>query len=109
MLFPGLPWQQEFEARLDYTETDDQLQAIREIKADMEKPAPATAAVRRCTRAWRWLLRAVMKCIPRQAGRHSGTNYGASPAALCHRHEPLPRSFPVTVEVLSRFRTPSRP
>ena len=33
-------WQQEFEEAFDYTETDDQLTAIREIKADMEKPVP---------------------------------------------------------------------
>ena len=31
---------QEFEEAFDYTETDDQLTAIREIKADMENPAP---------------------------------------------------------------------
>ena len=37
---PDSPWQQEFEDAFDYTETDDQLQAIREIKADMEKPVP---------------------------------------------------------------------
>ena len=37
---PDTPWQQEFEEAFDYTETDDQLTAIREIKADMEKPVP---------------------------------------------------------------------
>ena len=33
-------WQHEFEERFPYQETDDQLQATEEIKADMEKPLP---------------------------------------------------------------------
>ena len=33
-------WQREFEDSFLYQETDDQLQAIEEIKADMEKPLP---------------------------------------------------------------------
>ena len=37
---PDSPWQQEFEDAFDYTETEDQLAAIRDIKRDMEKPAP---------------------------------------------------------------------
>ena len=37
---PDSPWQREFEDDFDYTETDDQLAAIRDIKRDMEKPAP---------------------------------------------------------------------
>jgi len=32
------PWQQELEASFPYIETDDQLQALAEIKVDMEKP-----------------------------------------------------------------------
>ena len=33
-------WQREFEERFEYEETDGQLEAIREIKEDMEKPCP---------------------------------------------------------------------
>ena len=33
-------WQREFEDDFPYTETEDQLQAIAEIKEDMEKPLP---------------------------------------------------------------------
>lgn len=33
-------WQNDFEARFDYTETDDQLRCIEEIKQDMMKPTP---------------------------------------------------------------------
>ena len=37
---PDTPWQKEFEDAFPYEETPDQLRAIREIKADMEKPVP---------------------------------------------------------------------
>ncbi|MCD7731076.1 MAG: transcription-repair coupling factor [Oscillospiraceae bacterium] len=33
-------WQRDFEERFPYTETDDQLRCIQEIKEDMEKPIP---------------------------------------------------------------------
>ncbi|NLY39734.1 MAG: transcription-repair coupling factor [Firmicutes bacterium] len=37
---PDHPWQLEFEARFPFEETPDQLQAIAEVKADLEKPYP---------------------------------------------------------------------
>lgn len=37
---PDTPWQKEFEDAFPYEETPDQLKAIAEIKADMEKPVP---------------------------------------------------------------------
>jgi transcription-repair coupling factor (superfamily II helicase) len=37
---PDSHWQQEFEAEFPYTETDDQLRAVAEVKADMERPRP---------------------------------------------------------------------
>ena len=37
---PDQPWQREFEDQFPYEETDDQLQAIQEIKASMELPRP---------------------------------------------------------------------
>ena len=37
---PDTNWQQEFEEQFPYGETPDQLRAISEIKADMEKPQP---------------------------------------------------------------------
>ncbi len=33
-------WQQDFESRFEYEETDDQLRCVDEIKKDMEKPVP---------------------------------------------------------------------
>jgi len=37
---PDHPWQQEFEARFPFEETPDQLQAIAEVKVDLEKDHP---------------------------------------------------------------------
>lgn len=37
---PDTEWQKEFEEKFPYEETPDQLKAIAEIKADMEKPVP---------------------------------------------------------------------
>ena len=37
---PDTPWQKEFEEAFPYEETPDQLSAVRDIKADMEKPLP---------------------------------------------------------------------
>lgn len=37
---PDTDEQREFEAKFEYVETPDQLQAIQEVKADMEKPTP---------------------------------------------------------------------
>lgn len=37
---PDTEWQKEFEEKFPYEETPDQLKAITEIKADMEKPVP---------------------------------------------------------------------
>ena len=56
---------QEFEDAFPYTETDDQLQAIRDIKADMEQPRPMDRLL--CGDVGygktEVALRAVMKCI----------------------------------------------
>jgi transcription-repair coupling factor (superfamily II helicase) len=37
---PDTPWQKQFEDSFQYTETDDQLRCIQDVKKDMEKPQP---------------------------------------------------------------------
>ena len=56
---PDTPWQREFEDNFEYQETDDQLRAIREIKADRDEVRHG-----------------------RKAGGHPGAHYGPRPAAL---------------------------
>ena len=107
---PDSPWQQEFEDAFDYTETDDQLQAIREIKADMEKPVPMDRLL--CGDVGygktEVALRAVMKCI--LDGKQAAILVPTTVLAQQHYATAMNRfrSFPVTVEVLSRFRTPKQ-
>ena len=105
---PDSPWQREFEDAFEYTETDDQLRAIREIKADMEKPIPMDRLL--CGDVGygktEVALRAVMKCI--MDGKQAAILVPTTVLAQQHYATAVSRfrSFPVTVEVLSRFRSP---
>jgi transcription-repair coupling factor (superfamily II helicase) len=42
---PDTPWQRELEDAFPYVETPDQLEAVNEVKADMEKPQPMDRVV----------------------------------------------------------------
>ena len=107
---PDSPWQREFEDAFDYAETDDQLRSIREIKADMEKPVPMDRLL--CGDVGygktEVALRAVMKCI--MDGKQAAILVPTTVLAQQHYATAVNRfrSFPVTVEVLSRFRTPKQ-
>ncbi len=104
---PDSPWQLEFEDAFDYTETDDQLRAIADIKADMEKPVPMDRLL--CGDVGygktEVALRAVMKCI--MDGKQAAILVPTTVLAQQHYVTAMNRfrSFPVTIEVLSRFRT----
>ena len=105
---PDSPWQQEFEDAFDYTETEDQLAAIRDIKADMEKPVPMDRLL--CGDVGygktEVALRAAMKCI--LDGKQAAILVPTTVLAQQHYATAAARfrAFPVTVEVLSRFRSP---
>ena len=107
---PDSPWQQEFEDAFDYEETGDQLRAIEEIKRDMEKPTPMDRLL--CGDVGygktEVALRAVMKCI--LDGKQAAILVPTTVLAQQHyaTAQNRFRSFPVTVEVLSRFRTPKQ-
>jgi len=104
---PDSPWQQEFEENFDYTETDDQLRATAEIKADMERPVPMDRLL--CGDVGygktEVALRAVMKCI--LDGKQAALLVPTTVLAQQHYATAVSRfrNFPVTVEVLSRFRS----
>ena len=104
---PDSPWQQEFEEAFPYTETDDQLRCIREIKNDMEQSRPMDRLL--CGDVGygktEVALRAVMKCI--LDGKQAAILVPTTVLAQQHYATAVSRfrSFPVTVEVLSRFRS----
>ncbi|MBQ5739690.1 MAG: DEAD/DEAH box helicase, partial [Oscillospiraceae bacterium] len=107
---PDSPWQREFEDAFDYAETDDQLRAIEEIKRDMEQSTPMDRLL--CGDVGfgktEVALRAVMKCI--LDGKQAAILVPTTVLAQQHFATAINRfrSFPVTIEVLSRFKTPAQ-
>ena len=106
---PDSMWQQEFEEAFDYTETDDQLRAAADIKADMEREAPMDRLL--CGDVGfgktEVALRAVMKCV--MDGYQAAILVPTTVLANQHYVTVMRRfaGYPVTVELLSRFRTAS--
>jgi len=100
-------WQREFEDNFEYTETDDQLRCISEIKKDMETAVPMDRLL--CGDVGfgktEVALRAVMKCI--MDGKQAAILVPTTVLAQQHYQTAVQRffGFPVTIEVLSRFRT----
>ncbi len=103
------PWQREFEDNFPYPETDDQLRCISEIKSDMESPIPMDRLL--CGDVGygktEVALRAVMKAV--MDGKQVAILVPTTVLAQQHYQTILARfrGFPVNVDVLSRFRTPT--
>jgi len=105
---PDTPWQRELEDSFPYQETPDQLQAIVDVKGDMEVEAPMDRLV--CGDVGfgktEVAIRAVFKAV--QAGRQAAVLVPTTLLAQQHHLTFSERyaGFPVRVEVLSRFLTP---
>lgn len=105
--YPDDEIQHDFEDRFPYVETDDQLQSIAEIKADMERPRPMDRLL--CGDVGfgktEVALRAAMKCI--LSGKQCAILVPTTVLAWQHYQTALRRfeSFPVNVELLSRYRS----
>ena len=103
------PWQREFEDNFPYPETDDQLRCIGEVKADMESPVPMDRLL--CGDVGfgktEVALRAVMKAI--MDGKQVAILVPTTVLAQQHYQTAISRfrGFPVNIDVLSRFRTPT--
>lgn len=103
------PWQHELEASFPYVETDDQLQAVREVKVDMEAGLPMDRLI--CGDVGygktEVALRAAFKAV--MDGKQVAILVPTT--VLAHQHyETFSRRlepFPIKVEVLSRFRDKS--
>ena len=104
---PDGDWQNDFETRFEYDETDDQLHATAEIKQDMEKPYPmdrllcGDVGVGKTEVA----LRAAFKCV--MGGKQCALLAPTTLLAWQHYNTLLSRmeAFPVKIGMLSRFRT----
>jgi transcription-repair coupling factor (superfamily II helicase) len=103
------PWQAELESSFPYVETEDQLQAIVDVKADMEKPAPMDRLVVGDVGYGKTevALRAAFKAV--QDGKQVAVLVPTTVLAQQHWNTFSRRlaPFPIKVEMLSRFRTPA--
>ena len=104
---PDSEWQREFEDNFGYTETDDQLRCVAEIKKDMEASVPMDRLL--CGDVGfgktEVALRAVMKCV--LDGKQAAILVPTTVLAQQHYQTALQRffGFPVNIAVLSRFKT----
>ena len=105
---PDTVWQRELEAAFPYEETPDQLTAIEEVKRDMETARPMDRLI--CGDVGygktEVAVRAAFKAV--QDGKQVAVLVPTTILAQQHWLTFRERlaDFPVTVEVLSRFRTP---
>lgn len=105
---PDSPWQHEMEDNFPYVETEDQLTAIEEIKADMEKPVPMDRVLIGDVGYGKTevAVRAAFKAV--QDGRQVAVLVPTTLLAQQHLATFAERmeGFPVTIKGLSRFTTP---
>ena len=107
---PDDSWQAELEASFPYQETEDQLHALAEVKADMEQPRPMDRLI--CGDVGygktEVALRAAFKAV--MDGKQVAILVPTTVLAQQHYNTFTQRlrTFPLTVEMLSRFRTSSR-
>ncbi len=107
---PDSDMQREFELRFEYDETDDQLRCTDEIKHDMERRAPMDRLL--CGDVGfgktEVAMRAVFKCVA--DGKQCAILVPTTVLAMQHYQTALKRfeAYPVNVEMLSRFVTPSK-
>jgi transcription-repair coupling factor (superfamily II helicase) len=101
-------WQREFEDAFEFTETADQLTAIREIKKDMENPHPMDRLL--CGDVGFGKTEVVMRAAFKALGDGKQVAVLAPTTVLAFQHfETFKRRFqpfPVRVEMFSRFRQP---
>ncbi len=104
---PDTPWQQEFEAKFPYQETEDQLRCIEEVKKDMESPKPMDRLL--CGDVGygktEVALRAAFKAVMDQ----KQVAYLAPTTILAEQQyqefKERMKDFPITVEILNRFKS----
>ena len=101
-------WQKDFEADFEFEETEGQINAVDEIKRDMEKPYPMDRLL--CGDVGfgktEVALRAVFKCVIE--GKQAAILVPTTILAMQHYRTVLSRmkGFPFKIEMLSRFCKP---
>ncbi|MEO8725341.1 MAG: transcription-repair coupling factor [Acidobacteriaceae bacterium] len=100
-------WQKEFEDSFDYNETDDQISAIADIKADMESQQPMDRLL--CGDVGYGKTEVAMRAAMKAVQDSKQVVVLAPTTVLAFQHfETFKRrfaAFPINIEMLSRFRT----
>ena len=103
-------WQAELEASFPHQETEDQLQVIHEVKADMERPYPMDRLI--CGDVGYGKTEVALRAAFKAVMDNKQVAILVPTTILAQQHYNTFRerlqNFPITVEMLSRFRTPMR-
>ncbi|WP_067933501.1 transcription-repair coupling factor [Alicyclobacillus kakegawensis] len=106
---PDTPWQKDFESRFPYEETPDQERAIAEIKRDMEKPRPMDRLL--CGDVGYGKTEVAIRAAFKAAMDGKQVAVLVPTTVLAQQHLETFRErfegFPITIDVLNRFRTRS--
>ncbi len=104
---PDSNWQREFEDAFEFTETKDQLSAIKDIKRDMESPHPMDRLL--CGDVGYGKTEVAMRAAFKALGDGKQVAVLAPTTVLAFQHYETFRArfaaFPVRIEMFSRFRS----
>ncbi|MFH1385351.1 MAG: transcription-repair coupling factor [Candidatus Omnitrophota bacterium] len=102
-----IDWQNEFEDEFSFQETPDQIRATREVKQDMESPTPMDRLI--CGDVGYGKTEVAMRAAFKAIMNNKQVALLVPTTILAEQHyltfKERVRSYPITVEALSRFKT----
>ncbi len=107
---PDTPWQKEFEEGFPYEETPDQIRSVAEVKKDMEKPRPMDRLL--CGDVGYGKTEVAIRAAFKAVMDNKQVAYLCPTTILAEQHYnnfvDRFKNFPVSIDMLSRFRTPEQ-
>jgi transcription-repair coupling factor (superfamily II helicase) len=107
---PDTEWMKEFEDAFEFTETEDQAQAITDVKVDMESGRPMDRLL--CGDVGYGKTEVAMRAAFKAISDNKQVAVLAPTTVLAFQHYETFKqrfaAFPVSVEMISRFRTPKQ-
>ncbi len=104
---PDSPWQNQFEERFPYQETDDQLRCIEEVKKDMEMQRPMDRLL--CGDVGYGKTEVAIRAAFKAVMDHKQVAYLVPTTVLAQQQyeefRDRMKDFPIKVEILNRFKT----
>ena len=101
------PWQQEFEDKFPYQETEDQLRCIEEVKKDMESPKPMDRFL--CGDVGYGKTEVAIRAAFKAATNGKQVAYLSPTTVLAEQQyqefKERMKDYPIKVEILNRFKT----